>query len=182
MRLGGLVDPIAGRLLELQKVSGTQWLLRLLGAAAMLLALSVTLPGGLIQNFGAVFVLLAVAISLCVQMVRPDSDVGLLAPAVVILVLAGQGELTVQRAGSVGLALLMSHSAFALAATIPVHGVFQRSAWLLSGRGLLMVLAVSVVAGLLVVLLSGIQLGSWMLVVGALAVLALFYVVLPRAR
>lgn len=182
MRLGSLVDPVAGRLLELQKVSGTQWLLRLLGAAAMLLALSVTLPGGLIQNFGAVFVLLAVAISLCVQMFRPDSDVGLLAPAVILLVLAGQGDLTALRAAAVGLALLVSHSAYALAATIPVHGVFERSAWRLSGRGLLMVLAASVVAVLLVVVLSGIQFGPWMLVVGALAVLALFYTVLPRTR
>ncbi|APX34289.1 hypothetical protein BH708_18025 [Brachybacterium sp. P6-10-X1] len=182
MRLGGLVDPIAGRLLELQKVSGTQWVLRLLGVAAMLLALSVAMPGGLAQNFGAVFVLLAVAVSLGVQMFRPDSDVGLLAPAVIILVLAGQGDLTTLRAGMVGLALLVSHSAFALASTIPVHGVFDRSAWLLTGRGLLMVLAVSVVAGVLVVVLSGIQLGPWMLVVGALAVLALLCTVLPRAR
>ena len=182
MRLGSLVDPIAGRLLELQKVSGTQWLLRLLGVAAMLLALSVALPGGPAQNAGAMFVMLAVAIALCVQMFRPDSDVGLLAPAVIILALAGQGDLTVLRAAMVGLGLLVSHAAFALAATIPVHGVFDRSAWLLSGRGLLMVLAVSVVAGLVVVVLSGIHLGPWMLVVGVLAVLALFAAVLPRAR
>lgn len=182
MRLGGLVDPIASRLLDLQSVSGTQWVLRLTGIAAMVLALLTTLPTGLFSNVGAGIVSLAVALALIVQFLRPDSDLGLLAPAAIIIALAGQGDLTMLRATGVGFALLLSHAAFALAATIPIHGVFERSAWLLGGRGLLLVLAVSVVGSLVVAALSGIQFGSWMLVLGVLAVIALFATVLPRTR
>lgn len=182
MRLGVLIDPIAEFLLGLRRVSSTQWLLRLAGIAAMLLALVMTLPGGLFSHIGTGLITLAVALSLLVQALRPDSDIGLLAPAAILLALAGQGDLSLLRAAVVGLGLLLSHVAFSLAATIPVHGVFERSAWRLSARGLLLVLAVSVLAGLLVVALSGIQFGSWMLVIGILGAIGLFVTVMPRSR
>lgn len=182
MRLGLLIDPIAEFLLGLRRVSGTQWLLRLVGVATMLLALVGTLPGGLFVHIGTGIITLAVAGSLLVQALRPDSDVGLIAPAAIILALAGQGDLSLLRAAGVGLALLLSHVAFALAATIPAHGEFERSAWMLGGRGLLLVLAISIVAGLLVIALSGVQFGAWMLVIGILGAIGLFVTVMPRSR
>jgi hypothetical protein len=182
MSLGSLVDPIAGRLLELQKVSGTQWFLRVVGAAAMTLALLVTVPEGPASGLVATVLALAVAVGLLVQFVRPDSDLGLLAPAAILLALAGQGDLTVLRAAGTGLALLLSHAAFALVATLPAHGVFGRTAWLLSGKGLLAVLGTSVIGGLVVLALGGISFGPWMLVVGLLAVIVLFVGLMPRPR
>lgn len=181
MRLGAFIDPIAEFLLGLRRVSATHWLLRLVGIAAMLLALVGTLPSGLFVHIGTGIITLAVMGSLLVQALRPDSDVGLLAPAAIILTLAGQGDLSLLRAAGVGLALLLSHVAFALAATLPAHGVFERSAWILGGRGLLLVLAVSVLAGLLVVALSGVHVGSWMLVIGILGAIGLFVTVMPRS-
>lgn len=181
MRLGAFIDPIAEFLLGLRRVSATHWLLRLMGITAMLLALVGTLPSGLFAHIGTGIITLAVMGSLLVQTLRPDSDVGLLAPAAIILALAGQGDLSLLRAAGVGLALLLSHVAFALAATLPAHGVFERSAWILGGRGLLLVLAVSVLAGLLVVALSGVHVGSWMLVIGILGAIGLFVTVMPRS-
>lgn len=181
MRLGAFIDPIAEFLLGLRRVSATHWLLRLVGIAAMLLALVGTLPSGLFVHIGTGIITLAVMGSLLVQALRPDSDFGLLAPAAIILALAGQGDLSLLRAAGVGLAMLLSHVAFALAATLPAHGVFERSAWILGGRGLLLVLAVSVLAGLLVVALSGVHVGSWMLVIGILGAIGLFVTVMPRS-
>lgn len=182
MRLGNLLDPLAHRLLELQTVSGTQWLLRLAGAAGIALALIAALGGGGFVGIVSMFISVAVAVSVLAQFVRPDSDLGVLAPLVIIVSLIGHEDLSVMRAAAVGLALLGGHCAFALAATIPVHGVLARSAWSLTARSLLVVLAVSVSGGLLVTALSGVQFGAWMVVPGVLAVIALFVVALPRAR
>ena len=46
-------------------------------------------------------------------------------------------------------------------------------------RGLLPVLVLSAVAGVLVVALSTVQLGAWMMVIGVLAAIGLFVAVLP---
>ena len=97
MRLGAFIDPIAEFLLGLRRVSATHWLLRLVGIAAMLLALVGTLPSGLFVHIGTGIITLAVTGSLLVQALRPDSDVGLLAPAAIILALAGQGDLSLLR-------------------------------------------------------------------------------------
>ncbi|MFC7374111.1 hypothetical protein ACFQS2_08585 [Brachybacterium sp. GCM10030267] len=182
MRLGRMLDPVATLLLGLWTVSGSQWALRATGLIAMAIAVVLTLPGGLFVHIGTVLVTLGVGLSVLVQVVNPDSDIGLLAPLVIILALVGQDELTLVRAAGVGVALLVSHSAFALAATLPAHGVFERSAWSLGGRGFAAVLAVSVVGGVVVLALSGLQFGPWMLVAGVLAVLALLATVLPRTR
>lgn len=183
MVTGQFVDPIAQKLLELRKVSASQWLLRTAGAVATVLALMLTLGGpALFAGFGTTLITLVVLLGVLLQCWRPDTDLGLLAPAMLLLVLLGQGDLTMLRAAGVGLALLLAHSAFALAATIPVHGDLSPSAWRLAGAGLLPVLVLSLVAAALVVLLSSVQLGSWMMVLGVLAVIALFAVALPRAR
>lgn len=183
MALGQAVDSFAQRLLELQKVSPTQWALRLTGAVATLLALALTygtlnLWASTVASLVTLIVLLAVA----VQVWNPDSDLGLLAPGMMLLTLLVQGETPTLRAAGIGLALLLAHSIFALAATIPVHGEFDRSAWLLAGKGLLPVLVVSIVALLLVVALSGMVLGPWTLILGVLAAIVLFVTVLPRLR
>src|SRR5699024_4887315 len=95
--LSGLVDPIAQRLLELQKVSSSQWVLRALGVLAMGAAVALTLPGGPFSGPGSTLLTLLVATGTLIQTVWPDSDVGLIAPLALILVLAGQLDLTVLR-------------------------------------------------------------------------------------
>ncbi|MDN5820291.1 MAG: hypothetical protein L0H74_04960 [Brachybacterium sp.] len=183
MRLGQLLDPLAEHLLELRKVSRTQWLLRALGAVATLLALATALGGfGLFAHFGAALLTGTVAAGLLVQFRSPDSDVGLLAPSAILLSLLGQGELSFLRAAAVGIALLIAHSVFALSATLPVHGVLAPSAWRLTIRALLPVLALSLLGGLVVVVLSQVALGPWMLVIGTVAAIALSLILLPRSR
>lgn len=174
-----VIDPIAMLLLEMQKVSSTQWVLRCTGLLGTVLALLLTLPGGLFAHIGTIAVTAVVAVALLIQMVRPDSDLGLLGPGLLVLVLAGQGDLSIPRALGIGLALLLAHAAFALAATIPAHGVLAGSAWRLGGRRLLPVLALIALGTLLALGLMGVGLGPWMLVLGVLAVVILFVVVAP---
>lgn len=183
MRRSPMLDSLAHRLLDLQKISATQWLLRTLGAVTTVLALMLIVgPTALFSHFGTVLITLTVALGLVLQCRRPDSDLGLLAPVAILIALLAMGDSSMSQAAGVGLALLLAHSAFALAATIPVHGEFGRSAWLLAGSGLLPVLVLSAVAGALVVMLSSVQLGPWMMVVGVLAAIGLFIAVLPQER
>lgn len=206
MRLSQLVDPVAQRLLELRTVSASQWLLRGIGVAATVAALRLASPGPLDSNLGSILAAMAVACGLLIQVLRPDSDLGLLSPLAVLLLMATQGgqgstELpagqsaaesaggsagvaladgAVLTAAGVGFTLLIAHLAFAIAATAPAHGVQSRSAWSLLGRGAAMALGGSVLASLVVVALIGVDLGPWMIVPGILAVIGLFAVVLPR--
>lgn len=210
MRLSQMMDPVAQRLLELRTVSPSQLLLRGIGVAATVAALLLASPGPLDSNLGSILAAMTVACGLLIQVLRPDSDLGLLSPLAVLLLLAGQGGLggtepTVgesagesigasagQSAGAaladgalltaagVGFALLVAHITFAIAATAPAHGVQSRSAWSLMGRGAATVLGGSVLASLMVVALIGVDLGPWMIVPGILAVIALFAVVLPH--
>lgn len=182
-RLEQVVDPLAERLLELRTVGATQWVLRTVGAAATVLALLLALGvTGLFAHVGGVVVSLAVAVALLAQLRSPDSDLGLAAPAAILLALIAQGEVTMARAAGTGLALLLAHSAFALAATIPVHGEFGRGARRLAGTGLLAVLAVSAAGTVLVIGLAAVQLGPWTMVLGMLAAIVLFLLVLPTPR
>lgn len=183
MRRAPFLDSVAQRLLELRRVSATQWMLRALGAVATVLALMLIFgPTALFSHVGAALITLTVALGLVLQCRRPDSDLGLLAPAALLIALLAAGDSSVLQAAGVGLALLLAHSAFALAATIPVHGEFDASAWRLAATGLLPVLVLSAVAGVLVVLLSTVQLGAWMMVIGVLAAIGLFIAVLPQER
>ncbi|GAA1285350.1 hypothetical protein ACTXON_00860 [Brachybacterium alimentarium] len=182
MRLSALVDPIANLLLDLQKVSRTQWILRLIGVAAMVLALFGALPTGMFANFLAGLVSTLALCALLIQVFRPDTDIGVASPLLIILALLSQSEVSALQALGVGAAMLVSHAAFALAATIPAHGVFEGSAWRLALRAMLPVIALSLIAALVVMALSGIRLGPWMLVVGIAAVISLFLLVLPRTR
>lgn len=181
MRRAPLLDSIAQRLLELRRISPTQWLLRALGAvmtaAALVLTLGVT---ELALHFGTLLITLPVALGIVLHCRRPDSDLGLLAPVAIVIALIAVGDSSMLQAAGVGLALLLAHSAFALAATIPVHGEFGPGAWRLAAAGMLPVLVMSAVAGVLVVVLSTVQLGAWMVVVGVLAAIGLFIAVLPR--
>lgn len=182
MHLAHLVDPLVHRLLALRTVSGTQWTLRLVGAASTALALVAALSGSGAPGVVPAVVTAGAAVAVLAQLLRPDSDLGLLGPALIILSLLANEELSLLRAAAVGAALLGGHSASALAATLPAHGVLERSAWALLARSLLAVLAISVLGTAAVIALSGVQLGSWMVVPGVLAVIALFVMVLPPAR
>ncbi|WP_114855501.1 hypothetical protein [Brachybacterium sp. YJGR34] len=177
-----LLDPLADLLLGLRRVSPAQWALRLIGAAGMMLALMGALPMGLFANFLTVLVTLLVGGLLLIQMILPDTDLGIGGPLLVLLALAGQEDLSPLRAGGVGLALLASHAAFALAATTPAHGVLEPAVWRLGLRSLLPVLALAVLGAVVVLAVSGLRLGPWTLVVGILAAIGLFVAVLPRAR
>lgn len=210
MRPSQMMDPVAQRLLELRTVSPSQLLLRGIGVAATVAALLLASPGPLDSNLGSILAAMTVACGLLIQVLRPDSDLGLLSPIAVLLLLAGRGGLggtdptagqsagesvgasagqsagavladgALLTAAGVGFALLVAHIAFAIAATAPAHGVQSRSAWSLMGRGAATVLGGSVLASLVVVALIGVDLGPWMIVPGILAVIALFAVVLPR--
>lgn len=182
MRIGQLLDPIAQRLLELRTVSTTQWQLRLLGAVSTLLALALAIDVfTLLSHAGSQLLLAVVVIALVLHCRRPDRDLGLVAPGAILLAVVVQDGVTMLETAGVGAALLLAHSAFALAATLPVHGEFGRDAWRLAGSVVLVVLMVSVVASVLIVLLSTVQFGAWMMVVGALATIGLLVAVLPRA-
>ena len=181
MRLSHLVDPIARQLLELRTVSPSQLLLRAAGVVTTVAALLLAAPGPLGSNLAAILAALAVACGLLVQVLLPDSDLGVLPPLAIMLLLVGQSDPGVLRAAGIGLALLLAHMAFAIAATGPAHGLHSAAAWALVGKGALTVLAGSAVAGLLVVALMGVDLGPWMVVPGVLALIALLAVVLPRA-
>lgn len=174
------VDPLARGLLLLRTVSPEQAGLRLLGLAATVAALLLTMPGGLFSGLGPALLSLAAIAGLIASTLAPDSDLGLLAPAAVVLALVPQAELTVGRAVLVALCLLAAHCAWALAATIPLHGRLTRAAWALTGRAHLVVLVASAAGALLVLLVSRVDLGPWMLVPAVLALAALTVVVLPR--
>lgn len=178
-----LIDPFAELLLGLRRVSPSHWLLRLLGAGGLLLALLLTLHRGPFADLVAGVLTLAVLGALLGQLLNPDTAVGMFGPLAILLGLAVLPDLTLLRAAGVGLALLLSHAAFALAATLPVHGEIDRSAWSLWLRALLPVLALSLLSALVVFALAGLRLGPWMLVVGIAAVIVLLAVLLPvRAR
>lgn len=182
MRRVTVLDPLAELLLGLRRVSPSQWLLRLLGAGGTLVALALTVPSGPFATMPATVLTLCVAVALIGQLLAPDTALGILGPLAILLGLAALPDLTLPRAAGVGFALLLSHAAFALAAALPVHGEFDRSAWLLWLRGLLPVLALSAVCTLVVVVLAGFRPGPWMLVVGVAAVVMLLVVLLPRRR
>lgn len=180
MRLSRFADPLAHGLLRLRTVSGTQWLLRTVAVLATVLALLLALRGELFGHAGSAVVTLLVLAVAALQAARPDTDLALLAPLAILVSLVGQGDLGIVRALGVGLALLLAHSAAALAATLPVHGRFEPSAWALAGRGLLGVLVVTLAGAFVVLGLSGVRLGAWALVLGVVAVLGLLIVALPR--
>lgn len=174
------LDPLAELLLGLRRVSPSHWLLRLLGAVGLLLALALTLPDGLFAGLLPGILTLAVLGALLGQLLQPDTGLGILGPLAILLGLVAMPDLTLLRAAAVGLALLVSHASFALAATLVAHGEFAGSALALWLRALLPVLALSVVCALVVIALAGIHLGPWMLVVGIAAVIVLLAVLLPR--
>ncbi|HLQ80478.1 MAG TPA: hypothetical protein VK122_05240 [Brachybacterium sp.] len=180
--LPALVDLVAERLLDLRLVSGTQWLLRGIAAAAMTAALVLTLPDGVFAHVGAGALTIVVGGGVLIQSLRPDLDIGTLPPVAVILALAGQPDLSVLRALAVGLVLLTAHIAWALAATIPAHGSFSAPALALTGRAALLVLVASLIGSTVVVALSPISLGPWMIVAGSLGVIVLCALILPRER
>ncbi|ACU84695.1 hypothetical protein FM106_17285 [Brachybacterium faecium] len=180
--LPALVDLIAERLLGLRLVSGTQWLLRGVAALAMTAALVLTLPDGLFAHAGAGALTVVAGIGVLIQSIRPDLDIGMLPPLAVILALAGQPDLSVPRGLAVGFALLAAHMAWALAATIPAHGSFSAAAWALTGRAALLALVASLLGSTVVIVLSGVRLGPWMIVAGVLAVIGLCAAILPRDR
>ena len=160
MRLSQMMDPVAQRLLELRTVSPSQLLLRGIGVAATVAALLLASPGPLDSNLGSILAAMTVACGLLIQVLRPDSDLGLLSPIAVLLLLAGRGGLggtdptagqsagasagesvgasagqsagavladgALLTAAGVGFALLVAHTAFAIAATAPAHGVQSR--------------------------------------------------------
>lgn len=182
MALRTLIDPIAEPLLSLRQVSTTQWALRLTGLAGMVLALLATLPQGPFAGFPSVLLTLTLAVLTLLQMLRPDTGLGVAGPLLVVLALAVQPELSLLRALTVGLALLLSHVGFALAATLPAHGRFEPSAHRLAMRWLLPVLGVSVLGAAVVLTAAGTVLGAWMVVPGVLAVIGLLVALLPRSR
>lgn len=184
MRLTSLLDPVADALLALRGITPVQWALRGIGTAATLAAAALALsgPGLAAMHLGVVLVGLACVTALAAQWIDPDTDIGMLAPAAVVIALAVRADLGVVLAGSTGLLLLAGHAAFALAAVMPAHGSLGGDALRLALRALAGVLVLSLVGGVLVVLLAQVQLGPWALVVGAVAVVALWVVVLPRGR
>lgn len=184
MVLHRVIDPIADRLLELRAISPGQWLLRGAGTAGTLGALvaAFTGPQGFTFHLGTLVILLTCLVALTAQWIDPDADLGLLAPVAIVLALLGDPSLTWGMAALIGLLLLLAHVSFALAAVHPAHGVLAADAWGRWGRVLALVLAASVLGGLLVVALAQVQLGAWTVVLATVAAIALWAAVMPRAR
>lgn len=180
MRAPRMLDPIAERLLDLRRISGTQWALRGLGVVGFAVATLLAMPAGPLANLGTGIVSLLVLVGAFALVLRPDSEIGVLAPIAVLAVLVPQPGLSMGRAALVGVALLVAHAVFALAATIPAHGTLERSAWRLWGRMLLAVIGFSVIAGLVLAMVSLVDLGPWTISVAVLAVLGLVVLLLPR--
>lgn len=179
---GRVLDPLAERIWELRRVGPGQWLLRGVAAAALLAALVVVFPAGPFLGFGPVLVSLAVLALLLVQSVVPDSDLGLAAPLLLVLALLPQ-EVSGVRALGVGLLLLAAHAAWAWAAMLPLHGTLSASAARLAGKSLLAVLGLIAVLAALVLVVGAVPgTGPWAIVLGALAVVGLLVLVLPRGR
>lgn len=101
-RLGQMMDPVAQRVLELRTVSPSQVLLRGIGVAATVAALLLASPGALDSNLGSILAAMAVACGLLIQVLRPDSDLGLLSPIAVLLLLAAQGGTAPNAGGRAG--------------------------------------------------------------------------------
>ena len=191
MPLSRLLDPLAEALLNLRTVSPGQWLLRgaglLGGAAALLLARGELVPSGLLGVLAAIIgavraVQARLGAALLVQLFVPDAASGPLVPLTVVLVAAADGDLTALRALGVGLCLLVSVAGTALAALVPAHGVVAASLWRPAGRALLVVLVVVAVGALAVLLVAPVVAGPWALVAGAVAVVGLLVLLLPRGE
>lgn len=182
MRRFTFIDPIAELLLGMRRVSPSHWTLRLLGAAGALGALVLATDAGLFASLLTGVVTCAVLVALLGQLLNPDSALGIIVPLSIIIGLAALPDLSVIRAAAAGLALLVSHAAFALAATLPAHGEIDRSAWSLWLRTLVPVLPLTLVFSLTAFVLAGFRLGPWMLVVGTVSVVVLLAVLLPRQR
>lgn len=168
-----LIDSLAERILDLRTVSASQWLLRLVPLVALAAGLFAVFPAGPLAGFLGTLVALVLGGAALVQVVVPDSDVGLLAGAALLVALVPQGDLTAWRALAVGVALLIAHVGWSLAAMLPAHGVFSASAWTLAGRAVLVVLLLTAAGAAVVLTLGTAQFGPWMVVPGALAVIAL---------
>lgn len=182
MRTPRMLDPLAERLLDLRRISATQWALRGLGVVGLAVATVLAMPGGPLANLGTGVVTLVVAVGAFALVLRPDSEVGALAPIAVLAVLVPQPQLSMGRAALVGVALLVAHGLFALAATIPSHGTLERSAWRLWAWTLLVVIGISAAAGLLLAMVSLVELGPWTISIAVLAVLGLVVLLLPKRR
>lgn len=180
MGMVALVDTLAHRLRELAAVSASQWLLRGCGALASIAAILVALPSGPLSGVIAVLAVLVVPATVLIQLLRPESALGMAAPGMTVLALIAQpGPSPLQAAGT-GVLLLIAHQAWALAAAAPAHGTISLSAWGMAGRWALLVLASGILSAALVVMLTGIDLGRWAVVPGILAVPLLVLVLLPR--
>ncbi|MGY5764055.1 hypothetical protein ACXET9_02490 [Brachybacterium sp. DNPG3] len=179
--LNRLADPIAEAALGLRRVSAAQWLLRLAPILAAAGAQAVLYPQGIVTNLFGMLVTLAVAVGVLIATFSPDSDLALIAPLALVLGLALRGELTVLVALATGALILVMHVGWALAAMTPAHGELTREAWLLAGSALLQVLAAAIIGAVVVLALLGVDLGTWMLVLGAAAAIGLVALLLPRA-
>lgn len=184
MRVSALLDPVADRLLTLRGITPVQWLLRGTGSAATLAAAALALsgPGLATMHLGVVLVGLTCLIALAAQWIDPDTDLGMLAPLVVVISLAVRTDLPPALAGVSGLLLLIGHACFALAAIMPAHGALDRAALGLALRALAGVLVLTLVGGALVLLLAQVHLGQWAIVAAAFAVVVLWLAVMPRAQ
>lgn len=178
----GFVDAIAGGIAQLALVSAAQWALRGLAAVAVAVAVLLAFPDGPFYGIVAGCATLVVIIATLVMTVEPDSDVGTVVPIAIILAgslgrIPGWLEMI-----AVGLALLVAHMAWAYAATIPAHGRLGAGAAALMGRGVLLGLLVALGAIGLVRLLALVQLGTWAVLLGAVAMVVLFVLIVPLDR
>ncbi len=175
------IDATAEQLLQLRVVSSHQWLLRLIGAAAALAALTLALSGQFSANLGALMVSGLVVIGVLGQMRWPDTELGLLGPLAIVLAVMARPQLPLWLAAAVGLLLLVAHMSFAAAAMFPVHGVLNRSGWLLLLRAAGAAIGLAVLGSALVTAAMGVVLGPWAMLPAVLAALALLVAMLPRA-
>lgn len=176
------VDAIAEIIVAIGLTSPSQWLLRGLAAVAVAVALLLAFPDGPFYGIVAGTVSVLVIIVTLVMTVEPDSDMGTAVPIAIILGSALGREPAWGPMVATGLALLVAHLSWAYAATMPAHGRLAPGAARLMARGALLSLLVAAAAIGLVWLLSLVQVGTWAVLLGAVALVALFVLIVPLDR
>lgn len=176
-----LVDLIARAIVSMRQVSGTQWVLRLLGLVCGTGAAVTAMWGGPGSNILLTLAIIVLGLGLLWQTVRPDSPMGAVVLAVLVCVVAGNASESLLRCALAGVLMLLAHGCWALGAVAPGHGriplsvVRRFSGW--TGLSLLIAAAVGIV---IVLPLASVHTPGWMLAVGLLAVIGLLALLVPR--
>ncbi|EWS82056.1 hypothetical protein BF93_13655 [Brachybacterium phenoliresistens] len=177
-----LVEGVAQAIADLRIVDPSQWALRLGALAALLLAAALVTGMAPFGSPQAVLLTLVVLLLGLLQTARPDADAGLVAFCVLVIAVVIAGPLGAGATLALAALLMVSHALWALAASVPAHGVVRRGALAATVRRALPALGIGLVAGagLLALAGAGAAVPAWLMIPGVVAVVVLLVLLLPR--